>query len=65
MTLNNQATLSGYVYSANAKGSNEAINLGSASYVFGALSGENIRFRYRLKGELRCASVSGSELADE
>lgn len=43
VTLNNQATLSGYVYSANAKGSNEAINLGSASYVFGALSGENIR----------------------
>ncbi|MFZ3182899.1 MAG: DUF6701 domain-containing protein [Pseudomonas sp.] len=42
VTLNNQATLSGYVYSANSNGSNDAIALQSPSYVFGALSGENI-----------------------
>ncbi|MBX9822620.1 MAG: hypothetical protein K2Y19_18540, partial [Afipia birgiae] len=42
VTLNNQATLSGYVYSANSNGSNSAITLQSPSYVFGALSGENI-----------------------
>ncbi len=42
LTLNNQATLSGYVYSANQQGANQAITLDSPSYVFGALSGENI-----------------------
>lgn len=40
--LNNQATLSGYAYSAFSQGTNEGIILGSASYVFGALSSENI-----------------------
>lgn len=42
VTLSNQSTLSGYVYSANSQGSNDAITLQSPSYVFGALSGENI-----------------------
>ncbi|MBB6342650.1 MSHA biogenesis protein MshQ [Pseudomonas fluvialis] len=42
LTLNNQATLSGYVYSANQQGANQAVTLDSPSYVFGALSGENI-----------------------
>ena len=41
VTLNNQATLSGYVYSASSSGSN-AITLDSPSYVFGALTAENI-----------------------
>lgn len=43
LDLNNGATLSGYAYSAFSQGNNDAINLGSASYVYGALSGENIR----------------------
>lgn len=42
LILNNQATLSGYVYSANQQGASQAITLDSPSYVFGALSGENI-----------------------
>ncbi|UUY09887.1 hypothetical protein LRS11_07600 [Pseudomonas sp. J452] len=40
--LNNQATLSGYVYSAFSAGSNDGITLDSPSYVFGALTAENI-----------------------
>lgn len=42
VTLNNLATLSGYVYSAYSSAGNNGISLDSPSYVFGALTAENI-----------------------
>lgn len=42
ISLNNGATISGYLYSAVSRGANASVNLGSASYVFGAITAENV-----------------------
>lgn len=42
VSLKNLATFSGYIYSAASQGSNDSVTLGSASYVFGAITSENI-----------------------
>ena len=55
--LSNQTTLSGYVYSAFSGGSNDATRLDSPSYVFGAITGENIS----LNTEARVTYVAPSD----
>ncbi|MDX2352705.1 DUF6701 domain-containing protein [Stutzerimonas xanthomarina] len=42
ISLNNGATISGYLYSAVSRGANASVTLGSASYVFGAITAENV-----------------------
>lgn len=42
ISLNDRATISGYLYSAVSRGANASVNLGSASYVFGAITAENV-----------------------
>src|SRR3546814_4201398 len=40
--FNNEATMSGYLYSASSQGANAGVNLGSASYLWGAVTAENV-----------------------
>lgn len=40
--FNNEATMSGYLYSAATQGANAGVNLGSASYLWGAVTAENV-----------------------
>ncbi len=42
ISLNNGATISGYLYSAVSRGANASVYLGSASYVFGGITAENV-----------------------
>ena len=40
--FNNEAPMSGYLYSASSQGANAGVNLGSASYLWGAVTAENV-----------------------